>query len=289
MANEKITELPQASNATLSDIIYAVQGYVSPSNPGTSVQETLQQVFDLILAQTILSNAGNPNGSLAGNIYQLCWDTSNNVMYVCTSSGTSTTATWTQISSSFSSITNPAHGGTGVASPTAHTLPIAEGSANFNFLGPLTNGQLLIGSTGADPSPATITAGTNITILNSAGGITISSSGAGGLTWTHVTGTTQAMSVNEGYVADNAGLVTLSLPATSVIGDELYIVGRGAGGWSISQAASQQIIIGSSSTTAGVGGSISSTNRRDSIYLVCTNTNLEWSAVGGPQGAITIV
>ena len=74
----------------------------------------------------------------------------------------------------------PSQGGTGVINPTAHTLPVAEGAAPFNFLGPLTNGQLLIGSTGADPVPASLTAGANITITNSAGGISIAASGGGG-------------------------------------------------------------------------------------------------------------
>ena len=42
-----------------------------------------------------------------------------------------------------------------------------------------TNGQLLIGN-GTDFSYATLTAGSNITITNSSGGITIASSGGGG-------------------------------------------------------------------------------------------------------------
>lgn len=42
----------------------------------------------------------------------------------------------------------------------------------------LTNGQLLIGSTGAAPTVATLTAGTGITITNGAGSITIASNTA---------------------------------------------------------------------------------------------------------------
>lgn len=274
--NERITDLPTVTNSSLSDIIYAVQGYVSPSNLGTSVQETMQQVFNLMLANIVLHNAGNPNGAVAGVIYQFCWDTTNHVMYVCTTSGSTSTAIWTALPPG-AGITPPASGGTGVASPTAHTLPVAEGSSNFNFLGPLTNGQLLIGSTGVDPSPATITAGANISVTNGAGSITIAATGAGSFAWTHVTGTSQTMASFNGYVADNAGLVTLALPATSALGDEIIIMGRGSGGWSISQAAGQQIIWESSSSSVGVPGSVSSINRRNSIYMVCTAANTEWT------------
>jgi hypothetical protein len=253
MANEKFTDLPTVANASPTDIICAVQGYVSTLNPGTSVQQTLQQVLNLGLSNTILNHAGNPNTSIAGVTYQLLWDSTDNVLWVCTTSGNASTAVWKPV------------------------------------VGQLTNGQLLIGSTGAAPVAATLTAGANISITNGAGNITIAATGPGGFVWTRVTGTSQTMVSNNGYIADNAGLVTLALPATSAIGDELIIVGRGAGGWSISQAASQQIIIGHTSSTVGVGGSVASSNRRDGVYLVCTNTNLEWTAATGPEGNLTIV
>src|SRR5262245_31388500 len=46
----------------------------------------------------------------------------------------------------------------------------------------LTNGQLLIGNTGNDPTAATLTAGTNVSITNAAGSITINAVGAPGFT-----------------------------------------------------------------------------------------------------------
>ncbi len=47
------------------------------------------------------------------------------------------------------------------------------------WLGPLTNGQVIIGSTGAIPVASTLTAGTNVTITNAAGSITINATGSG--------------------------------------------------------------------------------------------------------------
>ena len=93
---EKFPQLPTVSSAVMSDIICAVQGYVSPSALGLSVQESLQQVYNLFQSNIILYNAGNPNGVVAGTTYQLCWDTVDNILWVCTTTGTATTAVWTE-------------------------------------------------------------------------------------------------------------------------------------------------------------------------------------------------
>jgi len=167
---------------------------------------------------------------------------------------------------------------------TNHSVLIG-GSSNAITSLALTNGQLPIGSTGADPSAATLTAGTGVTISNGAGSITINAVG-GGMTWTDVTGTSQAMSVNNGYVADNASLVTLTLPTTAAIGDTVIIVGKGAGGWKITYTTSQQIVLGSSSSTATTGN-IASTNAADSITLRCTTANNVFTA-SSAIGNITV-
>lgn len=173
----------------------------------------------------------------------------------------------------------PLNGGTGVSSPTIHTLPIAQGSSNFNFLGPLTNGQLLIGSTGADPVPAALTAGTNISIQNNAGQIVISGSGAAGFTWNNVTSTSQLMIASNGYVANNGSLVTLTLPTTAAFGTQIVVIGKGAGGWTIAQNSAQSIVLSSKTTTSGGAGSISSTQAKDCVVLICTVADSEWTAI----------
>lgn len=107
--------------------------------------------------------------------------------------------------------------------------------------------------------------------------------------WELVSGTSATMTANTGYVSGNAGLVTLTLPATSNFGDEIAVSGSGAGGWLIAQNAGQSVHIGSSTSTVGVGGSVASTNRYDSLRLVCTVGNTEWSTTGAPQGILTVV
>jgi hypothetical protein len=118
---------------------------------------------------------------------------------------------------------------------------------------------------------ATITAGTGISVTAGANTITIAATGAG-FSWTDVTGTTQTIVAENGYLADRAGGVAFTLPASATIGDTFRIVGV-QGSWTLAQAANQQIKFGSSATTVGVGGSLASTNAGDCIECVATNTS----------------
>jgi hypothetical protein len=230
--NERFTDLPQATPA-LTDIICAVQGYVSPTNLGTSVQETIGSILSLASNTLIQSSAGNPNGLLAGTPYNFSWDSVNDILYVCTSAGTSSTAVWNKV--------------------------------------------------------VQLTAGSGITISQAGSNIQISSTPLG-LSFNTVSTATQAMTTNNIYFVNyGGGLSTLTLPAASSAGDVLYIMGSSASGWSIAQAAGQQITIGDAQTTVGVGGSLASTNRYDSLQLICTSANTLWQAPSGIQGILTIV
>lgn len=151
-----------------------------------------------------------------------------------------------------------------------------------------TNGQLLIGSTGVNPVATTLTAGVGITIANGAGSITVSGTGAGGFATVDQAGAAVTMAASTQYIADNAGLVTLTLPAVAAIGDTYRIIGKGAGGWTMAQQAGQTTHMGNVATTAGAGGSLSSSNQWDGITIVCVTANTTF-AVYGAQGNITVV
>lgn len=94
MSNQMFTDLPAAINANFSDIICAVQGYVSSANLGISTQATLQQVFALFNSNMVLQGSGNPNGAVAGISSQLYFDTLNQNLWVCITTGTALTAVW---------------------------------------------------------------------------------------------------------------------------------------------------------------------------------------------------
>lgn len=155
--------------------------------------------------------------------------------------------------------------------------PLSDGAANTLMY---TNGS-------GDLGFSTLVAGTNISIVNIGTSITISASGSGaGFTWTVVTGTSQNMAINNGYIANNAGLVTLNLPPTSAVGDALAVMGKGAGGWLMQCGVGQTIVLGADTTSSG--GTLASTNAKDALYIICTVADTEWQVAAAPQGNITV-
>jgi len=177
------------------------------------------------------------------------------------------------------------NGGTGASTLTQDGILLGAGTSAITAA-TLTDGQILIGDTGAAPVAATLTAGSGISVTNAAGSITIAATG--GASWTDVTGTSQAMAATGAYVANNAALVTLTLPATAAFGTEISVTGYGAGGFLVAQNAGQIIHFGNVDTTAGAGGSIASTNRYDSLVLLCVVADTEWKVLNS-VGTLTVV
>jgi hypothetical protein len=106
--------------------------------------------------------------------------------------------------------------------------------------------------------------------------------------WVDVTGTAQTMAVNTGYTAHNDSVrVVFELPVTCAYGSYFRVVGKGAAGWEISQNGGQQIHFGNANTTLGVAGNIQSTQQYDSIELLCTVANTDFTVIAGPQGNIS--
>lgn len=123
---------------------------------------------------------------------------------------------------------SPQQGGTGLSNPALGFL-VSNGPNTPMSVSNLNNGQLLIGSTGAPPVPATLTAGEGINITNTPGSITIEATGGGGsATLVHVTQVTgnytalptdQFLSVNT-----STAPITITLPNVPLTGQTYTIV-----------------------------------------------------------------
>jgi len=151
------------------------------------------------------------------------------------------------------------------------------------------DGQLLIGSTAApNIKVGTLTPGAGISITNGSGSISIAST-SGGFSWHEITSATNPNSLvaQNGYIAKGAGVVTFVLPASAAVGDTIKIAGYG-NLWTLTQNALQSITLGAQMTTIGVGGSITATQVRDSLEMVCVATNTEFQIISS-VGNLTFV
>lgn len=145
---------------------------------------------------TVNSSGGNLVGTVLPNT---------TAMVTCILTSGTTAASWDWSISEFSSTIPVSLGGTGQSS--------------------YTDGQLLIGnSSGNTLTKATLTAGTNITITNGNGSITIASTASGGFTSvSSISGNTNA-TAKVLYVMTAS--LTLTLPATPATGDYVGVSNR---------------------------------------------------------------
>ena len=130
-----------------------------------------------------------------------------------------------------------ASGGTGVSTLTDGGLVLGSGTGAVTSLGQATNGQLVVGSTGADPVLATLTGGANITVTNTAGAISIAASGLG-------SGTVQSVSATG---TENG--ITLVSDGDSV--NPVITLGGALTGVTNSQLSNSAVTLGTTSVALG--------------------------------------
>lgn len=146
-------------------------------------------------------------------------------------------------------ITTAAGGSTvtfNVSGTTQHSLLLGNATGSINSLGVATNGQLAIGSTGADPVLASLTAGSGISVTPGAGSITIAST---------VT----------------PGIVTLDGDSGSATGDPVLVTASAAGGSLSFSGAGSTLTFNTTTANHSIGIGVGTT------ILACPNT----VAVGG--------
>lgn len=156
----------------------------------------------------------------------------------------------------------------------------------------LANNAVWLGNGTTTPTPTTLTAGTNITLVPGSGTLTVNSTAAdpSATVLANPTTTVNPLLPNTTYMTTNTsgGITTFTLPSvgTATPGNFYEIVGSGTQGWKIAQNSSQSISVGGVLTSTGTGGSVSSNNAADSIVVYCQTATAFIGVMS--QGQVTI-
>ena len=126
----------------------------------------------------------------------------------------------------------------GLTGITQHSLQVGGAANALTQLGVATNGQLPIGSTGADPVLATLTAGTGISVTNGAGSISLAVNGAVvGQTITGDSGGALSPTAgNWNFTGGSTGLTFAGAGSTETLGGTLAIANGGTDATSFTQS-----------------------------------------------------
>jgi hypothetical protein len=133
---------------------------------------------------------------------------------------------------------------TSVTAATNKGAVYATGATTATSTAALTDGQILVGSSAGNPAPATITAGTGITVTNAANAITIAASGGSTAARYHVTvpfenlAAYQNLTGGSATVVNNSGYIQLQTGGTA---DSYVILGKNYGGSSMPSTTMQNI------------------------------------------------
>jgi hypothetical protein len=182
--------------------------------------------------------------------------------------------------SSLTSVGTLTSGALGTGFTTVATAQGGTGQTTY------TAGQLLIGKTDGTLAKATLTAGSNVTITNADGGITIAASDQAYLAGDGLDLTTDTFSLdlkaNGGLVIESTELA-LDLGASSITGT----LAVGDGGTGQTSYTDGQLLIGNTSTgglgkaTLTAGSNVTITNSGGGITIAATDTDTTYTAGNG--------
>ena len=160
-----------------------------------------------------------------------------------------------------------------------NSVQFNAGSGALGAVGPLTNGQIVIGATGGAPQAATLNAGSGISIAGGPGSITVSATGGGG-----GGGPAAPVLVQSAFTRSNvsSGPVTgsVTLPSAPTPGNILVAIASGYGGGSTTLAVPSNV----SPVYANI--SIAAVNQGIAIgaRVVQAGDGTAWSGFSGGNG-----
>ncbi len=164
---------------------------------------------------------------------------------------------------------------------TANSATLVTTSAGVPvFSSTMTNGQMIIGSTGATPVAGTITStGGTVTVTTGAGTLNLEVA-TGGFVWTDVSGAFSPLKENGYFIT---GTATGTLPASPAQGDTIkFFVDHATQVLTIQATAGKIIRFGS--TVSAAAGTAVSTLQGDSCELTYRTADTCWCAISGFSG-----
>lgn len=177
LANSSVT-LSNGTNITVTGSPLSLGGTATIAVSGPPSATTLTQngvVFGNGASAVGATSAGTTNTVLLGNTGSA--PTFGAVPNAALSNSSITLANGANITVTGSPVSLGGTATVAVSGTTNHAIQLGNASGSLTSASLLTNGQLLIGSTGNNPVAALLTAGAGITITTGAGSITISASG----------------------------------------------------------------------------------------------------------------
>ena len=194
--NAGINMLSNNGSNSVSFLVTGADGGYLQSSSGLSVATGKSFKVagnDVLTANTLGSSVVNSSLTSVGTIATGTWNGtvigsafggtgqnfSSSSGFVLFSSGTASVVAAIDLTSQVTGILPVANGGSGASSLTDGGILLGSGTGAITATARPTDGQILIGDTGADPVLATLTAGSGISITNAAGAVTITNTGGG--------------------------------------------------------------------------------------------------------------
>ena len=246
---------------------------------GTTATGNLQQVSAGTAGQLLQSNGSGVLPSWTTATFPATAGAAGTILRSNGTNWVNSTSTFTDTYGASTLLySNGANTVTGLATANSAAL-VTNSSGVPGWSSTMTNGQLIIGSTGATPAAATLTAGTNITVTNGAGSITLAASTAVSSITNIVTaaGTTTLTSSStqiQRFTGSTTQICVLPDAGTLTVGQTFKIINESTGAVTVKTADTVLFVtVAANSTLTAICNTASGTTSSSWSYQYLPSTS----------------